>query len=124
MLYRLKEPDFAHTDGRGTLVQLFCEGFCQVNVITSAKGALRGNHYHKQNTEAFYIISGSGQVELDDQDTTEAYQFSTGSFFEIGPNILHRFSFSEDTILVSMYSKGVELGNGQKDIFQHDYERD
>lgn len=107
------EPDFRFSDSRGELVQLFRQGYKQVNVITSKKGVIRGGHYHKENQEAFYIISGKLEVTVEGQ----RFQFQTGDFFGIEPYDRHSFCFVEDTVLVSMYSSGVELENGGKDIY-------
>lgn len=117
MLYKLRQPDFTHEDDRGTLKQLIHDGFAQVNVITSKKGAFRGGHYHTQNTEAFYILSGDGEVSFTDGNCTDVYHFGPGSFFEIPPNVIHSFRFLEDTVLVSMYSHCVENNDGSKDIY-------
>lgn len=117
MLYRLRQIDFVHEDNRGQLNQLIHEGFSQVNVITSKKNTFRGGHYHKQNIEAFYILSGEGDVFFTDGKTTDVYHFGPGSFFEIPENVSHSFRFLEDTVLVSMYSSGVENSDGSKDIF-------
>lgn len=112
-MLKVIKTDFEFTDDRGTLVQLVHEGFRQVNVITSKKDVFRGGHYHKENEEAFYIVSGSLKVVVEDQE----YFFKTGDFFGIEANDMHSFYFLEDTTLVSMYSKGVEKENGEKDIF-------
>ena len=37
--------------------------------------------------------------------------------FEIEPYTIHSFEFIEPTMLVSMYSMGVELADGKKDIY-------
>lgn len=105
--------DFDFQDERGTIVQLVHEGYRQVNVITTKKGVMRGGHYHKQNKEAFYIISGSLTIEVNGEKT----DFGAGDFFGIDANDMHSFYFLEDTLLVSMYSDGVELADGSKDIF-------
>ena len=47
----------------------------------------------------------------------ETSRFQTGDFFGIEPYDKHSFFFLEDTILVSMYSGGVELEDGGKDIY-------
>ncbi len=112
MLKTIK-TDFHFTDERGSIVQLIHQGYRQINVITSKKGVVRGGHYHKQNEEAFYIISGELEVTVNN----EILRFRTGDFFGIEANDMHSFVFLEDTILVSMYSSGVELDDGTKDIF-------
>ena len=105
--------DFEFQDDRGTIVQLIHEGYRQINVITTQKGVMRGGHYHKQNEEAFYIISGALTIEVNG----EKANFGAGDFFGIEANDMHSFCFLEDTLLVSMYSNGVELPDGSKDIF-------
>lgn len=105
--------DFAFSDDRGTLVQLVHDGWKQINVITSKKGAVRGGHYHKKNREAFHIISGSLEVTVNGT----SHLFGEGTFFAIDAFDLHSFRFLEDTVLVSMYSNGVELPDGTKDIY-------
>lgn len=119
MLINILEPNFCFKDDRGTLTQLVREGYSQVNVITSCANALRGGHFHKNNSEAFYIISGKISLEAwqDGSETKEKYTFKTGDMFSIPSNVAHSFLFEEETTLVSMYSEGVEMDNGQKDIY-------
>lgn len=112
MLKRIK-TDFNFEDDRGTIVQLIHEGYSQINVITSKKGVFRGGHYHKENEEAFYIVSGKLEVTVNE----EKIVFSGGDFFGIEAGDMHSFNFLEDTMLVSMYSKGVENPDGTKDIY-------
>lgn len=111
MLKKLK-TDFDFSDERGTITQLIHSGYRQVNVITSNRGVLRGGHYHKQNSEAFYIISGSLKVEVNGIE----YTFKAVDFFGIEPYDMHSFYFDEDTILVSMYSGCVVNPDGTKDM--------
>ena len=37
--------------------------------------------------------------------------------FDIPPLVAHDFIFLDDTILIGLYDKGVELANGEKDIY-------
>jgi quercetin dioxygenase-like cupin family protein len=112
MLKRIT-TDFRFEDSRGTIVQLVHEGYSQINVITSKKGVFRGGHYHKDNNEAFYIISGKLEVTVNKETTV----FTSGDFFGIEAYDIHSFNFLEDTTLVSMYSHGVEKEDGTKDIY-------
>lgn len=118
-LIQTQAVDFNFQDERGTLTQLIHDGYKQVNVITSKKGVFRGGHYHKDNSEAFYIVEGNIKLEahIINSDIIETYFFQTGDFFVIPPFVLHSFEFCQDTILVSMYSKGVEKNDGSKDIY-------
>jgi len=117
MLIERIKPDFEHIDDRGTLIQLFRRGYSQVNVVTSKGGIFRGGHYHKMNTEAYYIIKGSCKVTAYRGDEKESEVFKSGDFFRIGPYITHDFDYMEDSILVTMYSYGVEMDNGEMDSY-------
>lgn len=50
----------ATKDKRGDISDIFYkENINHVAVINSLKGALRGDHYHKQTTQAMYMAEGS-----------------------------------------------------------------
>lgn len=116
MLTKILKVDFDFHDERGTLTQLVHKGYNQINVIISNAGVKRGGHYHNLNNEAFYIIKGKLKFEAKRKDLKEVFEFGPGDFFGIGPNIIHSFNFLEDTILVSLYDRGVELEDNKKDI--------
>ena len=118
MLIDFLKPDFRFEDARGSLVQLVRQGWKQVNVIRSEAGVVRGGHYHAVNTEAFYVISGSFELEAEDlaSGEKETQVMKAGTFFLIRPKLLHSFRFLQETLLVSLYDKGVELDGGKKDI--------
>ena len=119
-LIKIITPNFQYEDLRGRLVQLVRTGYCQVNIIESVAGATRGGHYHIQNREAFYVIGGKLKLtvwHLNVGTQKEEYEFSENAMFEIEPYTIHSFEFIEPTMLVSMYSMGVELADGTKDIY-------
>ena len=109
-------PEFTHTDERGKLVQLASCGYSQVNVLYSKAGSQRGSHYHMANNEAFYVASGSVEVDTSNGKVRRRDSFSTGSFFRIVPHVKHSLCFPEDCVLVALYDKGIELDSGGKDI--------
>lgn len=117
MLLTKVEPNFIFENESGKLVQLVREGFSQFNVITSVAGSKRGGHYHKINKEGFYIISGKFKLILEDDGKRENYVLGSGDMFVIQPYQKHFFEYLEDTVLVSMYDKGVELPRDKKDIY-------
>ena len=125
MYIRILEPDFVFSDDRGQLVQLVHDGYRQVNFISSHAGERRGGHYHRSNRELFYVISGSLELEVwsacENEGGSKAhYVFGSGSMFEIAENVMHSFHFIKDTNLISMYTRGVELASGEKDIIKGD----
>lgn len=118
MLINYIKPDFVYEDERGGLYQLVNKGYNQINYIFSKADMVRGGHYHKINKEAFFVIRGSFKLILETRDKKEEYLMRSGEFFEIASNIKHTFEYLEDTELISMYDIGVELENGEKDIYR------
>lgn len=119
MLIEKIKADFEHRDERGTLTQLVRKGYSQFNVVTSKGGVFRGGHYHKLNTEAYYVIKGQCRVTAKYGDIEETETFGEGDFFRIGPYISHDFDYIEDSVLVTMYSLGVELDGGKMDSYEY-----
>lgn len=111
------KPDFIYEDDRGKLIQLVHEGWQQVNIIFSKADVIRGGHYHKQNRELFFIVDGKCRVRVRKGKMAEEYQFSKGDMFVISEFVTHDFIYEKDTVLVSMYSRGVEMDNGRMDIY-------
>lgn len=54
---RKVEPSF--TDARGVITNVLDEPLNSVVHITSATGAIRGNHFHREETHWSYIVTGS-----------------------------------------------------------------
>ena len=117
MLIEIIEPDFSFKDERGSLTQLVHKGFNQFNVIFSKKNVLRGDHYHKENREGFYIMTGRLKLIVSKGTQQEEYIFKPGDMFIIPPYVMHSFFYEEDTWLASMYDIGVEHENGTKEIY-------
>ena len=115
-MIKIIKPDFVFEDERGTLTQLVHEGYNQINVVTSKAGIERGNHYHALNREGFYVVEGRFSLDASLDGKSESYEFKKGDMFIIEPNVMHRFVYLEDTVLVAFYDKGVELTDGTKDI--------
>jgi len=50
----------AHTDARGSIADImYKEPVDHIAVISSKKGAVRANHYHKETVQWIYLQSGS-----------------------------------------------------------------
>ena len=117
MLIEFLKTDFEFDNENGKLVQIVHHDWNQVNIIYSKAGGVRGGHYHKYNEEAFYIYSGTFKLIVWKDEEKEEYEMKAGDFFKVNPFVFHTFEYHEDTVLVSLYSSGVELDNGEKDIW-------
>lgn len=116
-MIKFLKPDFTFKDSRGSLTQLVKRGFSQINYIKSFADTERGEHYHKFNSEAFYVINGSFSLIIIFNEIREVYEFKRGDFFIIPPYVKHSFKFLENTELISMYTYGVELDDNEMDIY-------
>lgn len=117
-LIKILKPDFVFNDERGTLTQLVHKGYQQINSVFTVKGAVRGNcHYHKKNTETFFIAAGTVKLDAYLNDEHETYIFTQGDMFTVPPEVRHTMEFREDTYLIGMYDGCVEDESGNKDIF-------
>ena len=117
MLIEFIKPDFTFENEAGSLNQLVHDGWKQINAIVSVKDSIRGGHYHKFSKECFYILSGSFRLTVWKDDVRETYEIEKGDMFIIPEYVYHSFEYHEDTYLVGMYDKGVELEDGSKDIW-------
>ena len=119
-MFKVLEPIFSSSDDRGSIVQLFQGNCSQVNILHCKEGSVRGNHYHKINTESFYVVDGQVEVTLktlDQNPIVETKIFSKEAFFAILPNISHEMFFKKDTVMVAVYDKGIILPDQTKDIY-------
>lgn len=113
------KPEFKNIDSRGYLYQLFSDTWKQVNLLYSKINTFRGDHYHKENKEVFFLISGKCKLKLINMITEEEkiINIKEKDMFIINPYIKHSFYFTEDTIMIAAYSKGY-LINGIEDIYK------
>jgi mannose-6-phosphate isomerase-like protein (cupin superfamily) len=78
-------------DGRRTLRQILTADIKQINHIFATSRSTLGNHYHKNTTEYFYVISGEGTLEYG-----ECYEnmlfLQKGSMAKIEPMTPHRIT--------------------------------
>lgn len=113
-LIKYLKTDFEHRDERGALVQIFREGWSQVNIIHSIANANRGGHYHKHNKELFYVIEGSFNLTCKSLESglVQSLDIQEKDLFIIPPYVTHSFLFCADTLLLTAYDNGVEIENG------------
>jgi dTDP-4-dehydrorhamnose 3,5-epimerase-like enzyme len=92
-----QEPIESYRDRRGKLYVIIkgMKSFGQCYIVTfNHKWRVRGNHYHKEITEWFWVIDGMVRVKLYDLETKRNYTFelsNTSGRLMIKPNIVHRF---------------------------------
>ena len=110
----------AYKDGRGVITDIMMkEPIEYVTLISSKKGAIRGNHYHKDTFQWVYILSG--QMKLFTQMPDEEVQstiLDRGAIALTPPLERHAFIALRDTKFM-VFTKGPRGGEDyEKDTFR------
>ena len=107
-------------DERGRFLGITNSGpWNEINMLESRAGAVRGGHYHKHTTEAFYIICGKIEIEIRnlDNNTIEVFSAKQDDVFIIEPMEIHTFKILTDSKWINMLSSSMDQTNGPIDIF-------
>ena len=94
----------AFEDDRGSITDILEDEIVEhVTLITTAKGAVRGNHVHHQTHQFVYIVSGALRyVTRDDAGAVERGVVRAGDVLSTGPMDSHAVEAIEDTTMVVM----------------------
>ena len=95
-------------DERGLFLGISQEQWIQeINYIETVAGVVRGNHYHTETWEVFFIIDGRVRVVVYHMNTEnrEEHFFEKGGIFFIEPYEVHTFYTLADAKWINMLSK-------------------
>lgn len=110
--------DERFADERGEIIPLSDLAMDSAVMITSKKGTVRANHYHKTDWHLCYVVSGSIDYyhrPHGSEETPEHVHVKTGELFFTPPLVDHVMVFPEDTMFLT-------LGRNPRD--QETYESD
>ncbi|MBX4201232.1 cupin domain-containing protein [Candidatus Parcubacteria bacterium] len=113
------KPDF--TDARGSITDIINEKVSHVGIITTAKGAVRANHYHKLSTQYNYILSGSFEVTVADAKTPQKFKkhiLNEGDLMTIHPMTIHQFKALKKTVMLDIISQSRANNAYEKDVYR------
>lgn len=114
MIVHHLEPVF--NDQRGKITDIIQHiKFDSVTVITCVKGAIRGNHYHKESIQYSYVLSGRmlAYSQLPD-GPVESQHLVEGDMLESPPLERHALHAVEDSVLL-IITRGPRGGKGYED---------
>ena len=91
-------------DARGAIQPLVDEDMKSCVLITSNKGTVRANHYHKTDWHYCYVLSG--RIEYYHRPTgsdaePEKVMVEAGQMFFTPPMVDHSMVFPEDTVFIT-----------------------
>lgn len=95
-------PSF--TDVRGTIANMLLTPINSVAEITSRRGSIRANHYHKTDWHYAYVVSGTVlyfERGVGETDIPEPRAYHPGDMFFTPPLREHAMLFAEDTVILT-----------------------
>lgn len=99
----LVELEPAHADARGSIQPLVNFPMKNLSLITSAKGTVRSNHYHKTDWHFMYVLAGSFDYYFRPTNSgkpPEVIRVMPGQMVFTPPMEDHATVFLEDTTLI------------------------
>lgn len=93
-----------YKDERGEIIDVAEMEFKSLQIITSKKGSIRSNHYHRGGGHLLYVLSG--KMRYIEREVGPSYPVTqeriiiAGDSVFTGPMLAHATEFLEDTVLV------------------------
>ncbi|HEX6533018.1 MAG TPA: cupin domain-containing protein [Gemmatimonadaceae bacterium] len=115
------EPITVHADARGVVVEPATPEMLpaqrNVHLVTSAPGAVRGNHYHDRGTEVAVLV-GPALVRLREEGVVRDVEVPAGEAwrFTIPPRVSHAFQNTGKDLLVLVAFNTVEHDPAAPDV--------
>lgn len=94
----------SYEDARGSIADILEDEIIEhVTLITTAAGAVRGNHYHRETHQWVYIVAGALQyLTRDEGGRLEQGTVRAGDMLYTGPMDAHAMTALEDTTMLVM----------------------
>ena len=112
-----------HEDERG-YIQTLVDGDIQaVQLITSAKGSVRANHYHKFDSHYMFILSGCARYIYREVGADESPRFIFLDKYQLvytPPMVEHAVEYLEDTVFLNITTRSREKEVYENDIIRVD----
>ena len=118
IMEKMRHIDSAFSDERGDIFNVFEGRLGHVALITSKKGSVRANHYHKRDHQYIYLVSGayeSHSCDVHNPQKQQVLQVRPGDIVETPPLIAHAQKFMEDSIFLALSTLERESGKYEND---------
>ena len=114
----LRHIDPAVVDPRGAITNIFEGKIEHIALITSKKGTVRANHYHKEDHQYIFLVSGayeSHSCDVQDPSKKQVLRVRPGDVVYTPPLIAHAQRFTEDSIFLALSTRQREQGKYEQD---------
>ena len=114
----LKHINPAVVDLRGAITNLFEGRVEHIALITSKKSSVRANHYHKEDHQYIYLVSGayeSHSCDVRNPEKKQVLQVKPGDIVYTPPLTAHAQKFTEDSVFLALSTRQREQGKYEQD---------
>ena len=114
----LRHIDPRAVDPRGAITNIFEGAIGHVALISSKKGSIRGNHYHKKDHQYIYLVSGafeSHSCEVQNPQKKQVLNVRAGDIVDTPPLTAHAQKFIEDSVFLALSTRQREQGKYEDD---------
>ena len=114
----LRHIDPAVVDARGAITNLFEGRVEHIALITSKKGSVRANHYHKEDHQYIYLVSGTYEshcCDVRNPAKKQVLKVRPGDIVYTPPLIAHAQRFIEDSVFLALSTRQREHGKYEED---------
>lgn len=114
----LKHIDPAIRDVRGDIINVFEGQIGHVALISSKKGSVRANHYHKKDHQYIYLVSGayeSHSCDVENPSQKQVLKVRPGDIVYTPPLTAHAQKFTEDSVFLALSTLQREDGKYEND---------
>mgnify|MGYP001559972275 FL=1 len=118
---KLEKKKMNFSDDRGTITDIFSnEPREQCTIISSKKGSVRGNHFHKHTLQSDFMVSGKMKILYRKQDESEVHEqiVEANDFLQWEAGEAHEFIAVEDLIFVTFHNGPRGGDNYENDTFR------
>jgi dTDP-4-dehydrorhamnose 3,5-epimerase-like enzyme len=111
----------AFIDERGSIQPLVDLPMKSCVIITSKKGSIRANHYHKTDWHFCYVVSGEIEYHHKPHGSDESIKIlkiKKGELFFTPPMVDHAMVFTEDTVFLTL-----GRNSRKQEVYEEDIEK-
>jgi len=121
-LETVRHIDPAFVDARGAIHNLFEGQLGHVALITSIAGSVRANHYHKQDLQYIYLVSGeyeSYSCPIEEPENVHMIVVKPGDIVKTPALIAHAQKFTKDSVFLAFSTRLREEGKYEDDTLAY-----
>ena len=117
-------PEPALIDERGSITNLLLTPITSVADISSVRGSVRANHYHRTDWHYTYVVHGKVlyfERDIGDVSVPEPTAYASGQMFFTPPMREHAMLFAEDSVVMTFAKNVRNHENHEADVVRVEF---